>query len=1002
MRYSTLGGTVCLAAGALWDPLGTLAISSIAAAGINNAANALLSSILATTAAGPIPGQPTDRAGARAAVLAGNYTSKLHHETRNPCPPGCSANTESWYVYSDINRLKECNQTMLLDFALFNHVDDAESVIKISACTADLKAPAVNQNRLASKADVCVPEDVKLTRVTSPIQLGFSGASSTTHMVDVAAALDQLLVLSSISKPDCNEIITYAYSGNVIVGVYAGSSLASQGVLSSVLKKLRNEIQANGHVSENMLAQICSSRTSARYTLGIFATTQGHLGTVQQSLQSWKNGTCIGSMDDITVKWQNATFLASTLKYSNSSISSSRPLGARATCRTMQVGAGDTCASLASECGITAAQFSQCNPSSKLCSKLTPGQHVCCSPGTMPAFSPKPDRMGNCHAYFVKAGDSCASIGAAYDLTNSQIESFNKKTWGWNGCKKLFADYNICLSTGYPPMPAPIANAVCGPQVNNTTPVPPGVDISTLNECPLNACCNIWGQCGTTSDFCIPSNSSTGAPGTAAPGENGCISNCGDKIIMSDPPGKTTSIAYFEAFDQRRSCLQMSVTDIDTTIYTHIHFAFITLNPDFSINTDGIESQLLLFAGMAHVKRIVSVGGWDFSTNPSTYTIFRRAVSSEVNRQTLVTNIVNFLAKYDLDGVDWDWEYPNEPDIPGIPKGTEAETTGYFLLLDELKMKLPSNRTVSITAPASFWYLQYFPIQALSFVVDYIVYMTYDLHGQWDYGNKYASPGCSSYDQGLGNCLRSHVNLTETLNALSMITKAGVPSNIIAVGVSSYGRSFKMTKAGCWTSQCTYTGPDSGAAPGSCTNTSGCISNYEINKIISQDSSVQVHFDHDSYSNIIVYNDTQWVAFMNDSNKASRKLVYPSLNFLGIADWAVDLLSEGDRLDLPSSVETIYIDPGIWSSTSPQVVAPPGASLIWPPMPLLSSTIITFPPCTTTISYSSLTEVTRTLTDSSLLTDYEYFWVSWLTTLTIPPGEASFQHTSGIHRSLAV
>lgn len=64
-------------------------------------------------------------------------------------------------------------------------------------------------------------------------------------------------------------------------------------------------------------------------------------------------------------------------------------------------------------------------------------------------------------------------------------------------------------------------------------------------------------------------------------------------------------------------------------------------------------------------------------------------------------------------------------------------------------------------------------------------FMTYDLHGQWDYGNKWSVPGCPA-----GNCLRSQVNSTETHTALSMITKAGVPSNKIVVGVTSYGRAF--------------------------------------------------------------------------------------------------------------------------------------------------------------------------------------------------------------------
>lgn len=37
--------------------------------------------------------------------------------------------------------------------------------------------------------------------------------------------------------------------------------------------------------------------------------------------------------------------------------------------------------------------------------------------------------------------------------------------------------------------------------------------------------------------------------------------------------------------------------------------------------------------------------------------------------------------------------------------------------------------TLSIAAPASFWYLKQFPIAKMHSLLDYIVYMTYDLHG---------------------------------------------------------------------------------------------------------------------------------------------------------------------------------------------------------------------------------------------------------------------------------
>lgn len=69
----------------------------------------------------------------------------------------------------------------------------------------------------------------------------------------------------------------------------------------------------------------------------------------------------------------------------------------------------------------------------------------------------------------------------------------------------------------------------------------------------------------------------------------------------------------------------------------------------------------------------------------------------------------------------------------------------------------------------------------------------------------------------------------------------------ILVGQPLYGRSFQMTEAGCYTDECTYTGPNSGALPGACTETPGYIGNWEINQIIYNNSqyssSVMQYYD---------------------------------------------------------------------------------------------------------------------------------------------------------------
>ncbi|KAJ7890736.1 class V chitinase-like protein, partial [Mycena leptocephala] len=556
-------------------------------------------------------------------------------------------------------------------------------------------------------------------------------------------------------------------------------------------------------------------------------------------------------------------------------------------CSTITVMSGDGCASLAARCGISAADFTSFNPSPTLCSTLVPGQKVCCSAGGLPV--PVENSDGSCANYTVVSGDSCNSIALSNSITVANLTTWNANTWGWEGCNPLQLG-NICLSTGFPPMPPAVANAECGPQVPGTANPGANGNLSALNPCPLNACCDIWGQCGTTSDFCTPSKSATGAPGTAAPGTNGCISNCGTNIISAkSPPSEFLSIAYFESFNSQRSCLNMDVRQIDTTKYSHIHFAFLDLTTAFAVDASQFQDSFNNFVALTGVKRILSFAGWTMSTDPATYTIFRNAVSSTANRQTFASNLVTFVKKYGLDGVDIDWEYPGD--------AGDGQNLAAFLAL--LKPLLPSGVSLSIAVPAGYWYLRAFPIGTMSSSLDYIIFMTYDLHGRWDYQSAFDDPGCP-----MGSCLRSHVNLTETLNSLSMITKAGVNSNKLIVGVASYGRAFKMTSAGCTGPMCTFTGPASGATPGSCTQTAGYIANAEIDKIITA-GGAQTSHDAASDSDILVYNSVQWVAYMTNATKTSRTSVYKGLNMGGTSDWAVDLQSFLPAYTPPDWVETL-------------------------------------------------------------------------------------------------
>jgi hypothetical protein len=272
-------------------------------------------------------------------------------------------------------------------------------------------------------------------------------------------------------------------------------------------------------------------------------TVASRCGTSQTKLKGFnRQDLCSTLVKDETVCCSSGT-LPSTLP----------PGNADGTCKLRTVISGDDCNTLPLKCGISYEDFLKANTKKNLCSTFMEGQQVCCTSGKRPDLKPRPDKKGNCATHLTQANEGCASIAVARDLEPEDLEEFNKDTWGWNGCdpQKFYRDFLMCVSKGIPPMPATIPNAICGPMMPKTVEPPSGTNISELNPCPLNVCCNIWGQCGTTDDYCTVSASKSGAPGTSGH-PSGCISNCGRDIIKGPAPESKIKVAYFESWNFNR------------------------------------------------------------------------------------------------------------------------------------------------------------------------------------------------------------------------------------------------------------------------------------------------------------------------------------------------------------------------------------------------------------------------------------------------------------------
>ncbi|KAH6839505.1 hypothetical protein B0I37DRAFT_394041 [Chaetomium sp. MPI-CAGE-AT-0009] len=180
-----------------------------------------------------------------------------------------------------------------------------------------------------------------------------------------------------------------------------------------------------------------------------------------------------------------------------------------------------------------------------------------------------------------------------------------------------------------------------GRKVNGTLQPPSGKDLATLNPCLLNVWCNTWRQCGTTDDFCAM-ESETGAQGTAAPGKRGCIRNCGRDIVKGSPLSKKVKIAYYEFWELE---------------------------------------QFELIRVMKAIKKIISFGGWGFSTKSGTYSIFAEAALL-FNLEILNNSLIVLMNEHGWD--DW-LEDSQAPDIPDIPCDVLLNGINYDLLLLTLR-----------------------------------------------------------------------------------------------------------------------------------------------------------------------------------------------------------------------------------------------------------------------------------------------------------------------------
>lgn len=219
---------------------------------------------------------------------------------------------------------------------------------------------------------------------------------------------------------------------------------------------------------------------------------------------------------------------------------------------------------------------------------------------------------------------------------------------------------------------------------------------------------------------------------------------------------------YYVTWDQT----YLAPNAIDFTALTHvIHFA-LTPNNDGTVSgiSGGYANSLITYAHRAGVKVILCVGG------ASTQSGFESATSA-AHLATFTNQLLNFVATYNYDGIDIDWE----------PLST-SDTAQFTSLVNSLRAGLNTYSPHRLLTAAAGGQPKLFATLQNQF--DQINVMTYDLSGPWGgWVTWYNSP---IYNGGY-TFPSTGGQLPCADSSISSYISAGVPANKLGIGIAFYG-----------------------------------------------------------------------------------------------------------------------------------------------------------------------------------------------------------------------
>ncbi|KAG0707044.1 glycoside hydrolase family 18 protein [Suillus ampliporus] len=230
------------------------------------------------------------------------------------------------------------------------------------------------------------------------------------------------------------------------------------------------------------------------------------------------------------------------------------------------------------------------------------------------------------------------------------------------------------------------------------------------------------------------------------------------------------------------------LSDVSWDKYNTMYYSFATTTSDVnSLSLEESDGSLLPdFVSEAHahgVEAHIAIGGWGGSI------YFSSDVATAENRTAFVKTVVDFVENYGLDGVNFDWEYPNHQGI-GCNIVNSDDTANFLSFLQELRedgtgSNITLSAAVSVTPFRDSNGNPSTDVSGFAEVLDYIAIMDYDVWGSW-------SPAVGPNAPLNDSCATSSEQQGSAVSAVKAWSNAGMPIDQIVLGVASYGHSYSV------------------------------------------------------------------------------------------------------------------------------------------------------------------------------------------------------------------